>query len=594
MAPLDVSPPLPPTGPVLGVFDGTHDAGAALVVDGRLVAAASEERFSRRKGAGGWPDGAIRGCLAVAGLDPRDLGAVAFAGLVNPNPGLRAVRRLQRRWQLDDRDAWNPTGLRGRAAEAIQLHSPFPRMQSDGRVARAAAPALKALLDRQLRHALPGFRGPVHLFDHHRCHAAAAWLTAGAVEGLVVVADGVGDGLALTVWRGRGVALERLAAWPFPHSHGLLYATVTALLGFRPFRHEGKLAGLAAHGDPDRVPLAFPFRGGPLERRLEPGLGASLRAHLAPLQGCAREDVCAWLQRGLEQDMTALIGGWMQQTGLTQVSVAGGVFANVRLNQRVAALPGLRSLWVFPHMGDGGLAAGSALLVDPPTTPTRLPHVYLGPGTDPGAVQRAIQAVGFPVDRPPDLAAAVARHLGRGDAVAVATGCSEFGPRALGHRSILASARDPAVSERLNRALSRSDFMPFAPALLAEEAEASVEGLDRIHHSARFMTACVQARPALVGACPAVVHRDGSLRPQVVHADTGGLLHRILQAHHRATGEPAVLNTSFNLHEEPIVQTPDEAMRTFARSGLEALVLGDQLVLRPGVPSTTGHGSPHG
>lgn len=586
--------PAPPPGPTLGIFDGTHDAGAALVVDGRLVAAASEERFSRKKGAGGWPEGAIAACLRVGGLSPADLAAVGFAGLVNPNPGLRALRPLQRRWELDDAGAWNPAGLRGQLAEAIQLRSPFPRMQGQDAAVRAGRPALRALLRLQLRGALPGFTGDLRLYDHHHCHAAAAWLTSGMDTGLVVVADGVGDGLALTVWRGRGAGMERLAAWPFPHSHGLLYATVTAMLGFRPFRHEGKLAGLAAHGDPSAVPLPFPFVGEALERRLGPGLGAGLRKHLAPLQGCRREDVCAWLQAGLEADMVGLLRGWLARTGLRRVALAGGVFANVRLNQQLAAITDLDELWVFPHMGDGGLAAGAALLLRPPAAPRALLDAYLGPPLDPLGLDRALAGQGFDVLRPPDLGAAVAAHLGRGEVVAVCTGRSEFGPRALGHRSILASARDPAVSERLNACLARSEFMPFAPALLAEAADASVSGLGPLAHSSRFMTACVQALPDFAARCPAVVHLDGSLRPQVVHADTGGLLHAVLRAHHAHTGEPAVLNTSFNLHEEPIVETADEAVRTFARSGLDALVLGDRLALRPRPGRGTGQGPARG
>lgn len=546
-----------------------------------LVAAASEERFARRKGAGGWPRAAISACLSEAGLSPADLRGVAFAGLVNPNPGLRAARRLQERWDLDDRNAWDPSSVRGQLTEALQLHSPFPRLQSGGATMSAAAPALRALLRRQLALDLPGFGGRVTLFDHHLCHAMATWSTSGFDEGVVLVADGVGDGLALTLWRGQGGELERLDAWPFPHSHGLLYATITALLGFRPFRHEGKLAGLAAHGDPDAVPLPWPFVGPPEQRRLTHPLGRRLRRYLAPLTACRREDVCAWLQRGLEADLVALVAHWVRATGRRQLAVAGGVFANVRLNQMVAAQ--VDKLWVFPHMGDGGLAVGAAQLAAEPLHTAALPHVFLGAGVSAAEAAAAAQALGYPTARPADLAGAVAAHLGRGEVVAVTRGRAEFGPRALGHRSILASARDPAVSARLNHALSRSDFMPFAPALLAEQAQSSVTGLGSLGRSARFMTACVQARPGFADRCPAVVHRDGSLRPQVVHADTGGLLHAVLTRHHAATGEPALLNTSYNLHEEPIVQTASQATETFARSGLEVLVLGDLLIRRPGV-----------
>ena len=514
---------------------------------------------------------------------------MAFAGLVNPNPGLRALRGLQQRWELDDRGAWDPQSLRGQLAEAIQLQSPFPRLRSEGTAMTTVAPVLRRLLRRQLANVLPGFSGSVTLFDHHRCHAMATWSSSGFADGLVVVADGVGDGLALTVWRGHEGRLQQLDAWPFPHSHGLLYATLTAQLGFRPFRHEGKLAGLAAHGDPGAVSLPWPFAGPPERRRLEHPLGGALRRYLQPLSSCRREDVCAWLQEGLEGDLVGLVRHWCEQTGQRRLAVAGGVFANVRLNQKVAGE--VEDLWVFPHMGDGGLAVGAAQLLAGSGETRPLAHAYLGGGLDPGAVDRAVEALAYPASRPTDLAAQVAAHLGRGDAVAVARGRAEFGPRALGHRSILASARFPEVSERLNAALSRSDFMPFAPALLASEAEDSVTGLSPVARAARFMTACVQARPVLAERCPAVVHRDGSLRPQVVHEDTGGLLHAVLVHHHRATGEPAVLNTSFNLHEEPIVQSAEDATRTFARSGLEVLVLGDWLVRRPGVKEATASGA---
>ncbi|MBL8618533.1 MAG: hypothetical protein JNM72_23175 [Deltaproteobacteria bacterium] len=564
-------------GPCLGVFDGTHDAGAAVVVGGRLVAAVSEERLVRDKGAAGWPAASVAAVLASAGVRPAELAAVAFAGRVNPNPALRLARGAQARWRFDEPRLWDPDGWRSRLAEATQLQSPFPRLRSDSLAARAWTLPLRWALGRRLAAELPGLRAPVAVHDHHRCHAAAAWFTFGVERGLVIVADGVGDGQALTVWRGQGGALVPLRAWPFPDSHGLVYATLTAILGFRPFRHEGKVAGLAAHGDPDAVPVPWPFVGPPDARRLACGLGPGLRAALAPLRACRREDVCAWLQRGLEADLCGLLDAVLRETGESDVALCGGVFANVRLNQRLAERPGMRRLWVFPHMGDGGLAAGAALL-SAGAAPVALPSAALGPDLDPAELGAALASA--PEARASADPAALAARLRRGQLIALCRGRSEFGPRALGQRSILACPADPAVVDRLNAALQRSAFMPFAPAVRAEDIDEAVDLAPSARAAARFMTVTAEARPALRAAAPAVVHADGSARVQVVHADEAPLLHAILSAYRALGGGPALLNTSFNLHEEPIVQTAGDALRSWRAAGLDGLVLGEALLVQ--------------
>lgn len=562
---------------VLGIHDGTHDAGAALVHDGVLVAACNEERFTRRKGQGGWPAASITACLDRAGVRGRDLDAVAFAGLVNPNPVLRALPELQARFRLDDgwfyREEETPAS---RASAWLQFQSPFPRLRSEGPAGRATYALLRPLLARRTR-AL-GAPTP-DLADHHDCHAASAAFTSGFDPCLVVVADGVGDGLALTVYRAEGTRLSRLAAMPYPHSYGLLYATITGFLGFRPFRHEGKLVGLAALGDADAVTVPFPFAGPPEDRRFTEAFGAPLRPWLDQLRRFRREDVCAWLQRGVERELAALVRHHVARTGLRSVALAGGVFANVRLNQVLAAE--VDHLFVFPHMGDGGLAAGAALLRwarDAASPPPPLRHVFLGPGAEAPALEGELRRAGLPYRREQRLEEEVADRLARGQIVARWDGPMEFGPRALGNRSILAAATDRRMTDRLNLALSRSDFMPFAPLLLASEADEWVEGLAPVRDAARFMTVTVDAKPRLAEACPAAVHVDGTLRPQLVDAETTPGLHHILSAYRRRTGVPALVNTSFNLHEEPIVNTPAEALSTFRRARIDALVLGPYLV----------------
>ncbi|MCB9764580.1 MAG: hypothetical protein H6739_32700 [Alphaproteobacteria bacterium] len=592
-----------PADLILGIYDGTHDAGAALVRDGRIIAACNEERFTREKGQAGWPSASIRSCLAVAGVQPQDVQHVAFAGLVNPNPGLRVLRPVQRRWKLDGGRFYTETDtLLDRVSQWVQFDSPFPAMRSDSAAARGYAPALRRMLSRMMRQELGGDAAFVRagvvgtglprwldrsdritLHDHHRCHAAAAYYTCGRRDVLVVIADGIGDGLGLTVWRGTAGKLVLLGAMPYPHSYGLFYATITGFLGFRPFRHEGKITGLAPHGDPERVKVPFPFEGPPTERRFTQSFGPAMRPWLERLRPYSREDISAWLQRGLEDELRAILSAWMTRTGLSHLSLAGGVFANVQLNQRIATLPGVDSVTVFPHMGDGGLAAGAALVAwaderQGAWEPYRLEHAFLGPAFSDAEIEAALAESSTRWQRVQDIEDAVAQRLAQGQIVCRFDGAMEYGPRALGNRTIMAPAHLADTPDRLNRALNRSEFMPFAPAVLDELADDWVTGLGPCRHSARFMTINVQARPDFAEKLPAGVHVDGSLRPQLVDAERTPSFHKVLTSFNRLTGLPGIINTSFNLHEEPIVCTPAEAVRTFTSAGLDALAIGPYLV----------------
>lgn len=552
---------------ILGIHDGTHDAGAALVLDGRLFAACSEERFTRHKGQGGWPSASIAACLQRVGARPKDVEKVVFPGVVNPNPGLRLFRKLQSDFKLDEGAFYSPSPSPGdRLGDWLQFRSPFPRLLGDGRVGRALRLPLQVALGAQARR--EGLVAPVRVEEHHRCHAASAYWTCPWDEALVLIADGVGDGLALSAWVGRPSGLRRVGTMPYPDSYGLLFATLTGFLGFRPFRHEGKLVGLAATGDRARIRTPFPFAGPPGQRRFTQQLGQGLRPFLAELRreldaGATRADLCAWLQHNVEEDLTALARHYVERTGLRRFALAGGVFANVRLNQRIAALG---PIFVHPHMGDGGLAAGAALTVAPRRE--ALAHAFLGP--------EASSTLG---DADGDVARTMAEALAADQLVGRWEGAMEYGPRSLGHRSILAPAHDRAVTQRLNTALDRSDFMPFAPLLLAEDAERWVDGLANTREAARFMTVTVQAKPELERLCPAVVHVDGSLRPQLVDSTTPAL-ERTLRLYRERTGLPAVINTSFNLHEEPIVCSDGDALRTGRAARLDVLTFGDRS-LRP-------------
>ncbi len=566
---------------VLGVVDGLHDAGAAIVRDGTLVAAANEERFTRRKLQGGMPTRSIAAVLATAGVSASEVDLVAVGGLATPTVGTRLFRPAQAVFAPSlgicfDRP-WHPVD---RLGDLLRYRLGLSRARSDrgpGRLEGALArPVVRRGLPRGLRSI------PLVLVDHHLAHAESAWRTAGPGRWLVVTCDAHGDGRSLTVSVGEGDALRPVRSYGVRESLGALYSLVTKRLGFRPGEDEGKVLGLAGSGRADAIPLAFPFRWEGETLRYEGEWGLKARVSLAALDGRSREDVAAWVQLGTERILVEGIERWRVEAGADRVALAGGVFANVRLNGLLGALAGVREVHVFPHMGDGGLAAGAALHAAG-APPRALASAYLGPPLEDAACERAARASGCTVSRPADPDGALVHRLAAGRPAVRCVGPMEFGPRALGHRSILAPADRAETSAELNRALHRDDFMPFAPILRAEEASDAFPGLGPLARAARFMTVALPAAKGFRDACPAAVHVDGTARPQVVWREEEPALHRLLGAYHGRTGRPALVNTSFNMHREPIVASARDAVRSFLASGLGTMRLGPFVLEREDV-----------
>jgi carbamoyltransferase len=301
-------------------------------------------------------------------------------------------------------------------------------------------------------------------------------------------------------------------------------------------------------------------------------------------------DLAASVQLLLEEVGVGFVRYWVEKTGLNRVAVAGGVFSNVKFNQRVHDLEEVEEISIHPGMDDGGLSVGSALALLSEVRPASATHmmgglenVYLGPSFDEGTLRQAIAETGLAYRREETIHRVIAEKLAEGKVVARFWGRMEYGPRALGARSILYQTRDPTVNDWLNDRLKRTEFMPFAPATLRDQARRCYRGIEGAEDSARFMTITFDCTEEMKAQSPGVVHVDGTARPQLVDEATAPDFFGILREYHGLTGIPSVINTSFNMHEEPIVCTPSDALRAFQAAELDWLALGDYLVGRPGV-----------
>ena len=573
---------------ILGIHDG-QTSGASVVVDGRLVSAVNEERLVRLKQARGFPRRSISEALRLAGVAADEVDGVALG---HRDMSLREEVRAWRGWFEERRSDLSVHAAFFRvAARYADLAERFPVLK---RLYYSLRWPVYARRRRGIRRILAdefGIDAPVRFFHHHFSHAVAAHRASGFDDALVVTMDGGGDGDSSHVYSVRDGRWERLKAVDAYDSLGNWYAYVTHLSGFKAKKHEGKITGLAARGEPrhrDLLDRMVGYEGGGTVNRgkvLFDGALEKLREELP--EGWHREDLAASVQRLAEDLATRHVSHWLERTGHDRVAVAGGLFANVRINQEIHEIPGVEEIFVFPGMGDEGLSPGAAWALHDelsdaaPPARGRIPDVYLGTSHDEAAMEAALEAGELDYERAAEPEEAVAEKLAQGAVVARFDGAMEFGPRALGHRSILYQPTDPSAQDWLNECLDRTEFMPFAPAVLLEEADRCFEGVDGARDTARFMTITFRCTPWMRENCPGIVHVDGTARPQLVDREESPSFWRIIDAYRRRTGLPAIVNTSFNMHEEPIVCSPEDAVRAFRASQLDFLSLGPFLARSP-------------
>lgn len=436
-------------------------------------------------------------------------------------------------------------------------------------------------------------------FEHHLCHMASAYYCAGMSDAEVVSVDGVGDLLSAVVGKGsNGKVWITDHYFQSQHIAGQAYEIVTGMLGFNPDRHPGKVTGLAAYADApvelvnelDRW-FSEQYRRGATENWFYLIHTADADANLARLRELrhtrfgkwTKEEISSAIQYMLERDVLALIRKHIPQPEGKNIVLAGGVFANVKLNQRVKSL-GFANIFIQPAMGDEGTGFGAAILAAhqrKPFDPYRLHDVYLGPEFSPHEIRTALDAAQLQYEELTggQMELRLAKLLHEGYIIARFQGRMEFGPRALGNRSILYHTKDPAANDWLNRQLNRSEFMPFAPVTLMEHAHSCYSNVSGAEHTAEFMTITFDATATMRAQSPACVHVDGTARPQFIRRQVNPSIYDTLTEYYRLSGIPSLINTSFNMHEEPIICTPTEAVKAFLAANLDGLAIGDYLVV---------------
>lgn len=555
-------------GAVLGLSAWFHDAAAALVVDGELVAFAQEERFSRRKNDPALPVRALEFCLSEAGLVAGDLDAVVW----HEKPLLKFERVLL-------------TSLRT-----------FPRGLTTFRRAMVSMVGDKLWVKARLVDSLGLEPKRVCFAAHHQSHAAAAWRCSPFDEAAVLCVDGVGEWATTTTWHAKEGELAPLSEIHFPHSLGLLYSVFTAFLGFRVNEGEYKVMGLAAFGKPtfeaevrQVLHLAddgsftldldhVQFHRHP-DKSWTPAFEALFGAPRppgAPLEQ-RHKDLAASVQAVLETVLLDLARRLHEQTGAENLCLGGGVALNSVAVGRILAEGPFADVFVMPAAGDAGSALGAALLgAGLPPVPLRT--AAWGEDLAPDRVRAFLDGGGIAYTEPPDIAVATAERVASGQVVGWMQGRFELGPRALGQRSILADPQNPDAKDRLNQRIKfRESFRPFAPSVLAEASADLFDLPSGGAGSRRFMTSTVPARDKRLASA---LHIDGTARVQEVHRQDQPLYAHLLDEVAARTGLPAVVNTSFNLAGEPMVASAADGYATFLRSEMDAVAIGPFLLSR--------------
>ncbi|MDE1856623.1 MAG: hypothetical protein KGH98_00900 [Candidatus Micrarchaeota archaeon] len=550
---------------ILGVWDG-HDSGAALINENEIVYAANEERFTKRKLEIDFPYHSIAAALKYAGIKPSDVGHVAFTTTEFTKTLERVFPYMKESYYMFRRRKMLKPRLEG-----FRHHLKY-NMTRIG-VLPLCNQISSASVSGHLAHM--GFSNyRLHVVDHHTAHAATAAFTAPFRKSLVVTVDGLGDGLSGSVSTFDGKEMERRVAVPATHSLGIFYEQVTNILGFRELEDEGKVMAMADYSYPfdyEKENLLrdfFKVEGTTIQARYSPSAQYTMLQRIAWMM--PREQFAYMAQQVVENMLGKFTSNSIDRFNIKDVAFAGGIFSNIKANKVIRELEALGHWYVFPHMGDGGIALGAALYTSYLLNGARSYNysAYLGDEFSHEETEKVLssdRSLAHRAESPQELASHAAELISSGNYIFWFNGRMEYGPRALGDRSILAPIDSEDVKERLNiRVKKREWFQPFAPSMLEEEAHHILEYDSR--GPDRYMTMAYMVRPEFRARTKAVTHIDGSARAQMVGEDENRQYRELLKGMKKHSGLGIVLNTSFNIHGQPIVRSVEDAIDTMKRT----------------------------
>lgn len=551
-----------------------NESSAAIVKDGKLLACIAQERLSRIKIDGQFPYKAIDEALKTARLSIDDLDHVS---ITFSHPSEFNAKYLQAAIST-----FGDTGVfLFNKIRRFAWYTLYNKLKTSAKI----------------YFEVKGKSFDVVFQNHHFCHAASAFYPSGFENALVFTLDGGGDGLDGSVYLGEGTKMTLWSEVPHFQSPGTMYSALTHDFGFKRHRHEGKITGLAAYGNPDlkRLELENLLKFDEKKNRFiskdianhHKALLEKSKYFTPKMKHFSKEDLAAGMQQIFETEILKWISHnvkSIQSKGkkFNKVCLAGGCFANVKLNQRIMELGFFDDIFVFPAMGDDGLSAGSALGTyyqksNEKKNNSFIDNVYLGGSFNDESIEKALKEFDLTYQKFEDVETEIAKYLAKNKVVARYNGRMEYGPRALGNRSVIAAPFDKSINDWLNKKFQRTEFMPFAPSITFEAAPDYLENYND-ELAAEFMTITYNIKPEMTSKIPAVVHVDNTARPQVVKKERNESYHKIITEFGKITGIPIVLNTSFNMHEEPIVYSPQDAIRGFLDAQLDVLAIGQYIV----------------
>ena len=563
---------------ILGIHIRTHDTSVAYIEDGKIIYASANERFSRIKMDRNAPLGALKNFFQYTGVKPKEIDLVTYV----EDPFPKAL------WLNFKENVWPISSTAG--MYLLWLKKPFLAL-AELFIGSGLPPYLYRFTFSRYRveKLLKGFSGKISYDHHHFAHLHSAYYTSGWAECLVMANEGSGFTETMSIYHVKNGEWKKIIENKLPNSMGKFYELITELLGFNRHRHPGKITGLSAYGDPKKV---YKFTKDLMwvkkdkvylnhRKYLKLLAFYQLNKRLPEeLSQYKREDMAAAFQSRLEDCLVELVKFAAKKTGVRRIAMAGGVAANVKVNQRIHEIDGIDEVQVHQAMGDDGLALGAAMhAAYLQGEPVRQPEtVYFGPDFSDVEIEKVLKKYKLTYKKTANIEVKIAKLIADKKIIARFNGRMEYGPRALGNRSILYHTQDKSANDWLNKRLKRTEFMPFAPVTLEEFADKCYKNLKGAEYPARFMTITFECTPYMRKISPAVVHIDRTARPQVLRKKDNPSYYKILSEYYKLTGIPSLVNTSFNMHEEPIVCTPDDAIRAFLSSGVDFLAIGGFLI----------------